>query len=353
MTPKAHTGVPLSRAPGSEDPGALGPPTYDGGVRILILGGTAHLGHAVATLALTRGWDVTCLARGTNAPPAGVRFVRADRDAEDGLAEVRAEPWDVAVDVSRQPGQVRRATESLDVRHWVFVSSANAYRTYDTLEQDETGATHPPLGADTMSAPDEYGPAKVACEMTVRAARGTATIVRLGLLTGPGDDTGRCSYYAWRFAHPTGEDVLVPDDPTMPCAFIDVDDVAPWLLHAAEQRLDGTFNVTGPTIELGEVLQLSREVAGSDLPLRPVPAAALEGAGIAPWMGPDSMPLWLPDPAWRYFATLDTTAARRHGLTTRDYSDVLARTLAYQSSLDAHPASGLTDETERTLRLSL
>ena len=45
-----------------------------------------------------------------------------------------------------------------------------------------------------------------------------------------------------------------------------------------------------------------------------VPDDALKEAGISSWMGPSSLPLWIDDPSWRYFATLDTTRARARGV---------------------------------------
>ena len=49
-------------------------------MRLLILGGTVFLGRAVARHARDAGHQVTCLARGEGGePPAGVRFVAADR----------------------------------------------------------------------------------------------------------------------------------------------------------------------------------------------------------------------------------------------------------------------------------
>ena len=92
-----------------------------------MLGGTAWLGRTVAREALARGHDVTCLARGSAPPPDGVAFVAADRDADDGLAVVAGSRWDAVVDVSRQPGQVRRAVRDLDTGHRVFVSTGNVY----------------------------------------------------------------------------------------------------------------------------------------------------------------------------------------------------------------------------------
>ena len=90
-------------------------------MRILVLGGTAWLGRTVAVEALARGHDVTCAARGSAAPPDGVVFVGVDRDDDEGLAPLVGTRWDAVVDVSRQPGQVRRAVRDLDTAHRVLV----------------------------------------------------------------------------------------------------------------------------------------------------------------------------------------------------------------------------------------
>ena len=323
-------------------------------MRLLVLGGTAFLGRAVVRHALAAGWKVTCLARGSAPAPDGARLVTADRDDDDALAPVAPEQWDAVVDVSRQPGQVRRAVRDLRTRHWVFVSTANVYARFDRPEPDESAPLLEPLDADAMADMSEYGPAKVACEQAVRSSGTTATVVRSGLIGGPGDASGRSGYYVWRAAHPTGPDMLVPPDLDFPCALIDVDDLAAWIVHAAGERVDGVFNATGPTVPLGEVIEAGRRVVGDAAPtVGPVPAEVLEREGVAQWMGPRSLPLWISDPEWRWFATLDTSAARRHGLRTRPVEETLRRTLAYEEVRTEPRGTGLTDDDEISLRAAL
>ena len=98
-------------------------------MRILVLGGTGWLGGAVARVALARGHEVTCLARGSSAVPAGVTWVHADRDADDALEPVIRDDWDAVIDVSRTPQHVRRAARDLAGRvgRAVFVSTASVY----------------------------------------------------------------------------------------------------------------------------------------------------------------------------------------------------------------------------------
>lgn len=320
---------------------------------LLILGGTAFLGRAIAADALARGHHVVCAARGSAAVAPGAALVRVDRDDDAALAPLADRRWDCVVDVSRHPGQVRRAVRDLESDHWVYISSSNAYARFDRLEQTEGAATLAPLADDVMTDTSVYGPAKVACERLVREAPATATIIRSGLIGGSGDASGRVGYYPWRFAHPTGADVLVPPDLDAPIALVDVHDLAAWCVTTAERRLDGTFNATGPTVTLGDVLELSREVADSTTIARPVPVEVLEQQGIGSWMGTPSLPLWIDDPQWRYFATLDTSAARAEGFTTRPLAETLRSALADEESRSTPRASGLGDDEERALRLAL
>lgn len=318
-------------------------------MELLLLGGTAFLGRQVALSALADGHRVTCLARGSAPPPEDVTFVRADRDEEEALTPVVGRRWDAVVDLTSQPGHARRAVRDLDAAHWVFVSTANVYTPSPQVDRDEDAPLVPALEAGTMTGPEDYGPAKVACERTYSGSGGTATLVRAGLIGGAGDTSGRSGYWPWRFAHPIGQDlrVAVPDDPDHPCALVDVRDIAAFVVTAAVRRLDGAYNVTGPTVPLSDLLAAAAEVAGTGARPRAIPAARLAELGVNPWMGPRSMPLWIDDPALRGFATLDTTRARADGLTTRPLAQTLRAALGHEERRTGPRPTGLTDEEER------
>src|SRR5262249_20718024 len=200
-------------------------------MRLLILGGTQFLGRAIAAHACAAGHEVTCAARGISGPaPTGARFVKIDRDAADGLAPLTGEAFDAVVDVSRHPGQVRRAIAGLKHRaaHWTFVSTGSVYADSRTPGQRADTA---PLKART--APDvergteaTYGHAKVACEQSVGA---DAFICRAGLIVGPEDPTGRFTYWPARLAR--GGEVLAPGAPDDLVQFVDVRDLAQWIVR--------------------------------------------------------------------------------------------------------------------------
>src|SRR3954452_3876416 len=115
-------------------------------MRILVLGGTAWLGRHVASTAVRLGHQVTCLARGASGdPPAGGTLVRADRDQAGAYEAVAGETWDVAVDLTRQPGQAKGAVAALAARteFFVFISSGNVYADHSRAGQNEDGALLP------------------------------------------------------------------------------------------------------------------------------------------------------------------------------------------------------------------
>ncbi|QHC56715.1 NAD-dependent epimerase/dehydratase family protein [Rathayibacter tanaceti] len=302
-------------------------------MRFLLLGGTAWLGGHLASEALRRGHEVTCVARGS-AVPAGARFVRADRDRDEALAPVAGTRWDAVIDVARRPDHVRRAVRDLTAGRYLFVSTTSVYASHADPGADEDAELLPPL-----EDPDEYGSAKAACEQAVLAGSAPALIARAGLLGGPGDPTGRSSYWPWRFA--VGGAVLVPDAPELPTAVLDVRDLAAWLVHCAEEGAGGVMNVAGRSMPLVEHLALAR----GDSPAEPVAVAEewLLARGVQQWAGPDSLPLWIADPAWRGMNARSTARAEAAGLVRREPAETLREAAAARGAGGA----GLGEDRER------
>ncbi|HET7659566.1 MAG TPA: NAD-dependent epimerase/dehydratase family protein [Oryzihumus sp.] len=326
-------------------------------MRILVLGGTAWLGGEVAQVALERGHDVTCLARGESgqAPP-GVHMLAADRSSAAAYGLVTDQDWDGVVDVSWQPGFVRGAVAALADRAatWVYVSSGSVYAAHGTPGADEGAALLPALEGDVADR-ESYGEAKVACEQAVLAGVGPdrTVIARSGLIGGPGDHSDRTGYWPLRFAHPATDDaaVLVPDTPDLGTQVIDVRDLARWLVESVEQERAGVFNLLGDVTPLGEHLATARRVAGHDGPLVPVSSQWLVDHGVEEWAGERSLPLWLHSEGWEAFGHRSNAAARESGLLLRPLEDTLRDTLAWE--LQAGPGrprkAGLSPGDERDL----
>jgi len=320
-------------------------------MRILVLGGTAWLGRTVVQHALDAGHDVTCVTRGSDVP-AGARLVQADRDHDDALTAVSREHWDAVVDVSRAPEHVRRAVRDLEpvARRYVFVSTVSVY-----ASQAERGADEQAAVLDPSDDPAEYGAAKVACERAVFDAfgPGRASIARAGLVGGPGDHTGRSGYWPWRFsrAAATGRPVVVPARTDRPTSVIDVRDLAAWLVGAAEGGRAGVQDVTGEVLTLGQHLEVARGAGAADVPVEPLADEVLLGRRVAPWAGPRSLPLWIPDDDHQGMNHRPAHRARSAGLTLRPLAETLADALAWERLQPEHPhGAGLSDADEDAVR---
>jgi nucleoside-diphosphate-sugar epimerase len=326
---------------------------------VLVLGGTSWLGGTVARYARDLGHRVTCLARGTSgAAPDGVELVIGDRDDAAAYAAVASREWDAVVDVARQPLHVRGALAALGARtrHWLFVSTLSVYAEDGTPGQDEDAPLHPAWSGDGLAGIEDYGPAKVACEEAVLEAFPSALVARAGLIVGYGDRSDRFGYWPARLARAAaGEEVLVPPlgDPAQ---VVDVEDLAAWLVQCAQQGVGGVVNATGPTTTLGEVVAACTEAAGADVRLVEATGAWLAEHGVEPWMGPASLPLWLPLPEYAGFMTRSRERAARRGLVSRPIVESARAALAWERELGLDRTgrhAGLQAARERELLAAL
>ena len=308
-----------------------------------MLGGTAFLSRSVAADAVARGHEVVCAARGVSGlVPHGATLLRWDRGEE----APELDGFDAAVDVARLPSHVRSAVAAVPGAHWVFVSTINVYAD-DSTPGGRPGVTplREPLDEDVDpgTSPEAYGRMKVACEEIVRQGTASATIVRPGLIVGPGDPTGRFSYWPRRLAN--GGEVLAPADPADVVQVIDVRDLAAWIVTLAERRRGGTFDGVGEPMPIERALR-----SGSpDAHLVWVGQEFLESQDVQPWAGEDSIPLWLPRPEYDGMMHHDVEPALEADLLLRPLADTYADTLAWLRSDPGATVTGIDSDREREL----
>jgi nucleoside-diphosphate-sugar epimerase len=314
-------------------------------MRILVLGGTKMVGHAVAADALARGHDVVCAARGESGPvPDGATLLKIDRDVSHEALE--GERFDAVVDMATiSYPWVAGALAALakNAGHWTFVSTINVYSDVVTFGQGpDAPLLDPREEPSTGQDPDEYGAIKVASENAVRDAMGDkAFIVRPGLITGARDSSDRFGYWPGRFAR--GGRVLVPHRPEQPAQYIDVEDLARWIVDASEQRIAGTYDGIGPHTGLSELLSGIAAAVGASVEFVEATPAQLAEAEINPWGGPRSLPLWTPDTHTGFLAH-DPSASIDAGLRLRPLDEAVASALAREQELglDRERRAGLS-----------
>jgi 2'-hydroxyisoflavone reductase len=324
-------------------------------MNLLILGGGVFLGQALLQAALERGDAVTVFNRGQSRTwwPPGVKWVVGDR--REDLHLLMNHRWDAVIDTCGYlPQDVEASCAALfdACDRYLFVSSVSAYASFAQAPITETDPLSSAVGVDRDTVtPATYGPLKAECERTVSRILGArALVVRPGLLVGPNDPTGRFSYWPWRIAG--GGRVLAPGSALRSIQFIDVRDLAAWMLRLVQSGASGAFNATGPNdgTTFMELLETCRWISGQDVEIEWVDDQFLLSEGVAPW---SELPLWIPtdDERTRGFYAVDTTRARMTGLRTRPaavtVSDILEAGLPAPDDKRRH--GKLTRERERNL----
>ncbi|MEG3616686.1 NAD-dependent epimerase/dehydratase family protein [Isoptericola haloaureus] len=321
-------------------------------MRLLVLGGTVFLSRAVAALGVARGHEVVAVHRGRSGTvPGGVRQVVHDR-AEPLPAGLAAERFDAVVDVARTPSHVRRAVEAWPDAHRVLVSTISVYA--DPADPGGPGVGRlvdpEPDDVDLAAHADAYGAMKVACERLVLDGCASAAVVRPGLVVGPGDPSGRFSYWPARMqrvldAGPdeaAAADVLAPGDPSAIVQVVDVRDLAAWVLDLAERRTAGVYDAVGHTVPIADLLAAVARGCGAVPRWRWVDDERLSALDVRPWAGPRSLPLWLPRPAYDGMLAHDPGPALAAGLSVRPVEETAADVLdRWRADPDA-PVTGLT-----------
>ncbi len=322
--------------------------------RILILGGTGYIGPAIVSAARARGHAVTLYNRGKTNPHLfpEVEKILGERQAD--LNRLRGRSWDAVIDTwTRYPSAVRAAAELLrdQVGQYLFVSTISVYKLgrepIDESSAVMTPSEPPPENQDLRN----YGPLKVLSEQAAEQAMpGRVTVVRPGVIAGPGDPTDRFTYWPVRLAR--GGQVLAPGDPEYRMQFIDVRDLGEWIITAIEARHVGTYNAVGPAEpELRTVLQACHSGVASSGQLVFVDDKWLEQNSAGDF---NDFPLAVPgDSPISGFARVSATRAMQKGLRFRPVGVTAKDTLdwwnAQPAERRAKPRPGLTAEREAEL----
>jgi 2'-hydroxyisoflavone reductase len=308
-------------------------------VRLLVLGGTKFLGRAIVDSALDSSHELTLFNRGeTNAGLfPEVEKLRGDRDG--GLEALADREWDAVIDTSGYfPRIVRQSAEALagSIDLYCFISSVSVYADHSgPVDEDSPVGTLEDEAAEEFGAEHErYGPFKALCEQVVQEIYDKrALVVRPGLIVGPHDPSGRFTYWPHRLAR--GGELLAPGPPERLAQFIDVRDLAEWVVRLLEEAQGGVFNATGAGVAWGDIL------SGANLTW--VTDEFLLEQEVGEWM---ELPLWIGDPAWAGMHLTDVSRALAAGLRTRPVTDTVRDTLALAQPVDG---VGLTPEREAEL----
>lgn len=318
--------------------------------RVLVLGGTGLIGPSVVETLQARGHQVSVFNRNRRDPDAfeNIEQLVGDRNVAGGHDALKGKKWDVAIDIpTTNPKWIVDAAAVLkgNVGQYIYVSSTAAFKDVSILYQDETSAAHDPLPVEPYNA-NEYGKNKATCEKLVMENYGSGgTVVRPGYIVGRRDGTGRWLNYALRIRK--GGEVLAPGVLDDPAQYIDVRDLAEFMVQLADDRNTGIYNATGPQTawSVGEMMYGMKACFANDAHFTWVDASFLR-------QNRASLPIWIArrSPSVTYSAS-SIEKAKAAGLKFRPLADTVRDGLAWYDALPEGEAkvraAGFTAEREK------
>ncbi|MBN1582719.1 MAG: NAD-dependent epimerase/dehydratase family protein, partial [Anaerolineae bacterium] len=250
------------------------------------------------------------------------------------------------------PRVVRQSAQLLAdaVGRYVFVSSLSAYAEPSDPGAEESAplATMEDETAEEVTG-ESYGPLKVLCEKEVeKALPGRALLVRPGLIVGTYDRTDRFSYWPYRVAQ--GGEVLAPGRPERVVQFVDVRDLAEWIVYLIEAGKTGAYNAVSRPMPMKDVLQACKLASGSDAQFTWVSDTFLIEREVGMWV---EMPLWIPESELIApgFFTYSNRKAVADGLRFRPLEDTVKVTLDWLTTRPGGHEWRAGMERERELKL--
>ena len=225
-------------------------------MNILIIGGTNFIGPILIKYLLKENYKVTVFTRGIRNVPVGVNSIKGNRDLN--FAKILNKDWDFVIDTSGYfPAQLENSSKFFfdKCKAYIFISTVNVYKNMSAPKIDETYPTLNPLMFERFRTLNKknYGPLKSSCEKILKKFfPNNHVILRPGYITGLNDPSKRLIFLLEKIYK--GKDFFLPGTPDDLWQVLDVKDFAKFIVTIIQSNIFGTFNVTGPSIKIKEVL---------------------------------------------------------------------------------------------------
>ncbi len=308
-------------------------------MKLLILGGTGFLGPHTVEYALERGHEISLFNRGkTNLglfPDLETIIGDRDPDVNAGLSGLEGRQWDAVIDNSGYIPRMVGASASLlaeNVGQYLFVSTICQYDNWIEggqfgTEERPRAVLEDPLTEDVSKF---YCELKAYCERSVDDSMGNrVTHIRPGLIVGPLDKSDRYTY--WPVRMDRGGEVLAPGKPSDLTQYVDVRDLAKFMVHCVEKNLTGAYNAVSMPMPWGEFLEGTAKAVNPEAGLTWVPAEFLQEQDVQPWR---DLHMWADrDSPMSGSLTWSSQKAVDAGMTFRPMQETARDTLAWFKTL--------------------
>ncbi len=227
-------------------------------LKILILGGTSFLGPHQIAYAINRGHSITIFTRGKTKPTIHkslfnkVEQLVGDRDND--LTALNNRKWDAVIDNSGHNAEwTKRSAELLkeNCDLYLYTSSTGVFYPYvnSDFKEDSIVNLIEPEGITDEELREEYwyGTMKANSELEAINQFGSdkTIIVRPTYMIGPADNSNR--FIHWPIRLKRGGEIMIPGKEEDMVQYVDVRDIAEFMIRLIEDKKVGTYNAVGPT----------------------------------------------------------------------------------------------------------
>ena len=312
-------------------------PQQKNGKKALMLGGRGFMGPSIVRALLTAGYEVTLLNRNkTNTNLfTDLPLIVCDREREN-KAGLKAIPkkhketyWDVVVDTWQKSSKaVADFLEEFEenIGHYHYISTISVYDKWDDKYIVESEPLNPlPPTPTTIAEAFRYALRKTFAEEAIRKRLDNYTIYRsAGMKDYRTDRKGDYSaepYWPVRFNR--GGEILVPKIDNHDIQFTDVQSLVRFVVHCAENKTYGEFNVAHPTMAFEDYISCLAYVTQKPHKLHWIEGDFLKKEGLIPYR---IVPFWRDRPAGAYY--FNVQKALSAGLVNRPVTEMLADQVA-------------------------
>jgi len=317
-------------------------------MKILVIGGTSFVGRHIVEQSLLNGHEVVLFNRGKTNPDLFLECRRIIGDRRMNMDQAALEHWDAVIDTSGYtPNDVKPVIEALKEKsdHYTFISTISVYNDHSKGDVNENSSifTHT-VTTDEVTG-ETYGALKVMCEQVVNDGFGEkALIVRPCIIVGPDDPTDRFTYWAMRTIE---EGPIAIPGGDRKVQWIDVRDLAKWIVEMIEKKKTGTYNAASQPISFEAFIDELISEQGTDK------IAIIDTIVAKVEMEPKHrFPFWIPisEQYPQGFSIVDASKAVNAGLSIRPLQMTADETRAWAIHLDAEKCkAGPTNEIEKLL----
>ena len=269
-------------------------------MRVLIIGGTRFHGKQVASLLIAAGHELVILSRRRTSFPQNVAQICEDRSP--GLLALRGESFDLVLDFICHSGEgPPEVARNVRLGTYVLISSTWVPRLWGGRIADELRPEFEAKNRALMPATIKYLEGKVRAEFALAELRRlglNAVTLRLPIILGVGDHTGRFAFYSDRFTD--GGPVILVDGGKNLAQIAVMENLAKalvsWLGKIDVGRYDIWEALPGNGVSVRDVLGQTTEQGGRykdliDVPISEIRASIPEYLYEEPFWRETAMPI--------------------------------------------------------------